>query len=309
MRTALIRVQVASAAHRFTEARALLEEIEALDSQQAAAQRLSLAIDQACGGSPNEVLKARRQMAAESGRLEDLTPLGALLADLHEFDEADQVYLRALREYDDVSPFALGWVCFQLGVLWGEQMPESQPVRAARWYRKAIEYLPCYVKARVHLSEIVFDSGEVAEAESLLLPAISSGDPETHWRLADILVKMRRPADAEIHMQAAREGFELLLRKHPLAFADHAAEFYSGSGGDGPRALELSAINVANRPTLRAFEQTYETALRAGEEQAAHKIAGAARKRWGRTAAFKSSPLATVRIPTEDRMEEEHDDR
>ncbi len=93
-------------------------------------------------------------MAAESGRLEDLVPLGALHADLRDFDEADRIYQRALREYRDTSPFAVAWVCFQLGVLWGELVPETQLSRAARWYRKAIEYLPCYVKARVHLAEI-----------------------------------------------------------------------------------------------------------------------------------------------------------
>ena len=56
--------------------------------------------------------------------MEDLVPLGALLADLGEFDEADRIYRQALREYRDVSPFAVAWVCFQLGVLWGELVPE-----------------------------------------------------------------------------------------------------------------------------------------------------------------------------------------
>ena len=55
-------------------------------------------------------------------------PLGALLADLREFDEADRIYQRALREYRDVSPFAVAWVCFQLGVLWGELVPRA-PIR------------------------------------------------------------------------------------------------------------------------------------------------------------------------------------
>ena len=69
-------------------------------------------------------------------------PLGGLLADLREFEEADSVYRRALSGYQDVSPFAVAWVCFQLGALWGELVPEPQPERAALWYQKAIEYLP-----------------------------------------------------------------------------------------------------------------------------------------------------------------------
>ena len=69
------------------------------------------------------VLAARRRIAEASGRLEDLVPLGALLADLERFAEADAVYHRALCSYSDVSPFPLAWVCFQLGMLWGELVP------------------------------------------------------------------------------------------------------------------------------------------------------------------------------------------
>ena len=76
---------------------------------------------------------------------------------------------------------------------------------------------------------------------------------------------MGRLADAEAQMQAARSGFELLLGKHLLAFADHGAEFYSGSGNDPGRAFELARINLANRPTLRAFEQAYAAAVGAGK--------------------------------------------
>jgi hypothetical protein len=46
-----------------------------------------------------------------------------------------------------------------------------------------------------------------------------------------------------------------------LAFADHAAEFYAGSGNDRRRALELARANVANRPTRRAVNQAHAIAL------------------------------------------------
>jgi hypothetical protein len=226
MRTALISGQVASMAHRFAEARSYLAQAEVRWAPPAATSRLSLSIDQACGTRLDAVLQARRRMTAESGRLEDLVPLGALLADLREFDEADRVYCRALREYQDVSPFAVAWVCFQLGVLWGELVAAPQSSRAAQWYRKAIEYLPCYVKARVHLAEIYSRCGRTGDAEAVLIPAVSSGDPEVSWRLADAMYAGGRVADAEAQMQAARSGFDALLGKHLLAFADHGAEFY-----------------------------------------------------------------------------------
>ena len=106
-------------------------------------------------------------------------------------------------------------------------------------------------------------------------------------------------------MQAARSGFEVLLGKHLLAFADHGAEFYSGSGNDAERAFELASINLANRPTLRAFEQAYATAVGAGKSDCASEILAAAEERWGDTAAFGASSLATGRC-SRDSLRMEH---
>lgn len=291
-RTTLIRAQIASMGHRFTEAKRHLDEIGDWGELSDAANHLSLSIDQACGTDLEAVLEARRRMASNSKRLEDLVPLAALHADLREFDEADQIYQQSLKEYEDSSPFAVAWVCFQLGVLWGELVAEAQSTRAAYWYRKAIEYLPSYVKARVHLAELYLGCGRTKDAEAMLIAAIPSDDPEVHWRLADVLVKLGRVADAEVQMHTARSGFEALLEKHLLAFADHGAEFYSGSGNDARRAFELGNINLVNRPTLRAFEQAYAAAVAAGESEQSTQILAAAKKRWGATNAFRLSQLA-----------------
>ena len=291
-RTALIDAQVASACHRFADARDYLAKVADCAELSDAANRLSLSIDQACGTRLETVLEARRQMAAQSGRLEDLVPLAALRADLGEFDEADRIYKQALREYRDISPFAVAWACFQLGGLWGEFVPDPQLSRAAYWYRKAIEYVPCYVKARVHLSEIYLKDGRLTDAEDLLLPAVSSGDPEVSWRLADVMAAMRRFADAEVQMQVARSGFEALLGKHLLAFADHGAEFYARSGNNPTRAFGLATTNLANRPTLRAFEQAFAIAVDAGFSDSAAEILVAAKERWGAANAFQLSSFA-----------------
>ena len=292
LRIALIQAQVASTKHHFSEARAHLQKIEAWGPLPFAANRLLLSIDQACGNKLDAVLETRRQIAAESGRLEDMVPLGALLADLREFDEAGRVYQQAFRSYQDVSPFALAWVCFQLGVLWGELVPETQPSRAEMWYRKAIDYVPGYVKARVHLSEIYLEQKMIGDAEAILIPALASGDPEVDWRLADVMIAQGNASAGKAYLENAALGFEALLDNHLLAFADHGAEFYSGSGNDPDKAFELASINLANRPTLRAFEQTYETAVGAGKRQAATEILTAARIRWGAIHAFSLSPLA-----------------
>ena len=291
-RTALIRAQVASMAHRFSDARSCLAQADLGGAPPADLQRLRLSIDQACGSNLDMTLDERRKLAEDSGRLEDLVALGALLADLGAFTDADGVYRNALRAYQDVSPFPVAWVCFQLGVLWGELVPDPQLDRAEHWYRKAVDTLPRYVKARVHLAEIYASTGRTREAQATLDPAIASGDPEVPWRLADVLTAEGRLPEAEAQFIAARSGFEALLAKHLLAFADHGAEFYSGSGNDPRRALELTRINLANRPTLRAFEQAYEIAVAAAEPDAAAEILAAGSLRWGNTAAFQFSALA-----------------
>jgi tetratricopeptide (TPR) repeat protein len=288
-RTALIQAQVASMAHRFSEARQYLAQAENGGAASHDVQRLSRNIDQACGVNLDKVLDVRRQVANEFNRLEDLVALGALLADLGEADEADRIYRRALTGYRDVSPFPLAWVYFQLGVLWGELVPRPNLSRAAGWYQRAIDTLPRYAKARVHLAEIHSSDGRSRDAEALLRPIIAVGDPEVHWRLADVLAAQGKFDDAEAQMEIAHSGFASLLERHILAFADHAAEFYAASGNDTRRALQLARVNVANRATLRAFEQAYSIAVSAGEVSAASELLSAAAKRWGRAGAFRLS--------------------
>jgi hypothetical protein len=260
-RAALVDAEVASAVHCFDDARRHLARAARMGGPCEAIERHSLTIDQARGAKLDAVLAERRRIASASGRLEDLVPLGAVLADLERFAEADVVYRQAFHSYDGVSPFPLAWVCFQLGCLWGELVTVPDPRLAALWYRRAIAYLPGYVKARVHLAEIHASQGRTADAEELLLPVRSSRDPEVRWRLADVLSAQQRFAEAETELDAARSGFDELLRRHPLAFADHAAEFYAGTGKDRRRALKLACANVANRPTRRAIEQARAIAV------------------------------------------------
>jgi hypothetical protein len=277
-RSALVQAEVASTVHRFAEARDHLARAASLGAPREEVDRHSLSIDQACGRDLDAVLAARRRIAAASGRLEDLVPLGAVLADLERFAEADAVYRQAFFSYSDVSPFPLAWVCFQLGMLWGELVPVPVPNLAALWYRRAIAYLPGYVKARVHLAEIYTSKGQTQDAKALLGPVLSSRDPEVRWRLADVLIAQERLEEAKAHLDAARIGFEELLRKHPLAFADHAAEFYAGSGSDYRLALELARANVANRPTRRAAKQAHAIAVNLDEPQAVRFVSEAGQR-------------------------------
>jgi tetratricopeptide (TPR) repeat protein len=275
-RAALVQAEVASTVHRFNEARGHLARAALIGGPAEEIERHLLTIDQACGMKLDAVLAARRQIATASGRLEDMVPLGAVLADLELFAEADAVYQEALYSYDDISPFPLAWVCFQLGMLWGELVPLPDHNLAALWYRRAISYLPAYVKARVHLAEIYTSQGQTGDAAALLVPVLSSRDPEVRWRLADALTAQGRFEEAETQLESARFGFEELLGRHLLAFADHAAEFYAGSGNDSRRAFELACANVANRPTSRAIKQAHAIAMSRDKSEAPNDLHEAA---------------------------------
>ena len=275
VRAAVISAQVACAVHRFADARAHVAQADAKGAPTDTTARLLLTLDQATGRNKGAVLAARRERIARPGHWQERIPLGALLVDLGAFEEAERTYIDALRCYSDVSPFGPAWVSFLLGALWGECVPEPDAARAAMWYRNAIECLPCYVKARVHLAEILLDDDALDDAWSLLLPVLGSGDPEVSWRLADIALAAGDQSEAQRHLTTARVGFEQLLDKHLLAFADHGAEFYAGSGNDPLRACELARLNFDNRPTTRAREQMHATALAAGVTAAGSEHPGA----------------------------------
>jgi len=278
-RATLIRAQVASMAHRFSEARQYLEKAEIGGAPPTDIDRLRLNIDQACGSNLNNVLGARRRIASEKRGLEGFVALGSLLADLHEFAAADRAYKEALLAYQDVSPFPVAGVCFQLGMLWGELVPEPDFFAATQWYRRAIAVLPMYTKARVHLAEIYSSDGNLNDAEALLRPIVALGDPEVDWRLADVLAAQGKFEESEARMRAAHSGFESLLERHLLAFADHGAEFYAGSGNDYSRALQLARINADNRPTRRTLKQAHNIATSADGAAAAFELASVVTKR------------------------------
>lgn len=144
----------------------------------------------------------------------------------------------------------------------------------------------------MHLAEIHLDGSEQDAAEGLLLPVVDSGDPEVSWRLAQAIAAQGRAEEAELQREAARAAFEKLLARHKLAFADHAAEFYLSIGADIGRAYDLARLNLANRPTLRAFELAHAAAKAACDEHFISELSIRAQAQWGATKAFAYSPLA-----------------
>lgn len=256
-RAQLERARVLERLHRFDEAERLLAALEPMldpgRSQHAAvadeAERARIRI-QLARGEPETVLAAAEARAAEAPGFGSLTQLAFTLAALGRTEDAEAAYLRSLDFWDRISPFAIAWIEFQRG----ELHVATDPDRAALHYRRALDYLPGYITARVHLAEVMAEDGRYDEAIALLEAAVgTSEDPEVDSRLAEFLLAAGREEAAEPIRQRALAGYADLLERHPLAFLDHIAEFYLGSGGDPGQAwimAERNWINAAGDPAL-----------------------------------------------------------
>jgi len=125
------------------------------------------------------------------------------------------------------------------------------PARAAQDAARVVilngfdPYLPSYMR---------MDNGMRA-----ILAKESSKRIEFYYEQLDANRFAVGPRDPELSAalakKYARSGFEALLSRHQLTFADHGAKFYAGSGHDAHKALVLARVNVENRPTRRAAER------------------------------------------------------
>jgi hypothetical protein len=103
--------------HRFADARHFLARAEIGGALSADVNRVLLNVDQACGANLGKVLDERRETARKSGRTEDLVALGALLADLREFTDANRIYGQALEVYRTSRHSLWRGFAFSLGAL------------------------------------------------------------------------------------------------------------------------------------------------------------------------------------------------
>jgi hypothetical protein len=232
-RAALVHAEVASTVHRFDDARGHLARAALMGGPCEVIERHSLTIDQACGVELDAVLAARRRIARASGRLEDLVPLGAVLADLERFAEADAVYRQAFSSYDGrfAVPAGVGLLSARRAV--GRTRAVPDPNRAALWYRRAIGYLPGYVKARVHWRRST--PARTNRRRGGATPAgASSRDPEVRWRLADVLIAQGRFEEAR-HSSTPHGLASMSFSGTPARLRGPCAEFYAGSGNDRRR--------------------------------------------------------------------------
>jgi tetratricopeptide (TPR) repeat protein len=149
-----------------------------------------------------------------------------------------------------VSPFPLAQLEFQRGHMW---WGAGHPLRARDWFDATWRRLPAYAQAEGHLAEVEAELGDKEGAIARLRRlAGESDDPDYAAQLARILDEDGNLAETDRWRARAEKQYDELVSRHPAAFADHAAEFWSSAGRDPQRAVRLAKLNLEVRDTPRA---------------------------------------------------------
>jgi tetratricopeptide (TPR) repeat protein len=162
--------------------------------------------------------------------------------------EWERLFELARDRFADVSPFALAWMDFQRGTLF-ELAGDDKSARL--WFAEAVDVLPLYAHAVVHLapSESPADGIEMLEKVRG-----ESDDPEVVAALAKAQQRAGHADAARPLIEAAKKRYDEIVAKYPEAFADHAARFWLDLGNDPKKALELARLNAKNRGTEEALD-------------------------------------------------------
>ncbi len=277
----LLRAAHAHAAeHRFVQALDDLTRAEraGLDSMRVDALRASIKVATGHASAAIAVLEAQ---ASKHPGYASHSALAIAYAELGRYAQADTLYARALADLDTTSPFPYAWLYFARGLMWAEQAGDVR--RGERFYAQALSCLPEFATANIHMAEIEVARGNLATAAERLEQVLSvSREPEALALLGVIQRRMGDRARGNQSIEQAQARYASLLRRHPLAFADHAAEFYLGPGNHAERAWQVASQNLANRETRRAFSLAIDAALLAHHPEKARELIKRARKRFGK---------------------------
>lgn len=178
----------------------------------------------------------------------DMVMRGGVEARLGHAAESDRLFELARAKYRDVSAFTVAGMDFEHSralELGGDR------VKARAYLAEAATVMPSYAHAVVHLASLEPPDRALPRLEAL---EKTSDDPDVLGGEADALRRAGRTEDAAAMTVRARARFDEVLARLPRAYADHAASFYLGMGGDPRRAVTLAHANAENRPTDEAVE-------------------------------------------------------
>ena len=256
-RALLLLARVMQTLHRFPAALALLGKADAkalalpVDKQSRFQRELDLqyVTIKLARAETDQALSMLENLRVDGNGAKSAADLSMFFAAAYKsqslLEAADAELLRSLELWDRITPFYIAWVSFQRGEVW----VGVDDARALRRYEEALHYLPEYVSARIHLAELKMQAGDTRAALALLKPIAKGQDPEPAGRLAEFLEAAGEGKVSTPYREMALQGWQALLDRYPLAFADHAAEFWLGAGENPELALEWAAENYKTRPT------------------------------------------------------------
>ncbi|HEX6307460.1 MAG TPA: hypothetical protein VFZ69_04690 [Longimicrobiales bacterium] len=266
----LRRARVRAAVHRFADALDDLATAERLGADRAETSHIRASVFVATGRACEVIQRLQTRAAEQPGYASRLALAGAYAA-VGRLADADREYVAAMNHLDTTSPFPYAWIYFARGILWAERGDEPQ--RGALLYAQALNYLPEFILANVHLAEIEAARGDLASAIARLeTVANSSEEPEALALLGELLVRNGDATRGRREISRARQRYEQLLIANRPAFADHAAEFYLGPGANAEHAWALAQENLAARNTERAVSLAVRAASATGRQREASAL-------------------------------------
>jgi tetratricopeptide (TPR) repeat protein len=228
----LARARTRATFHRFADALADLDAAEDRGGCDRAALGAERAVILQAIGSGAEAGKLHRRAVVDAPGFATLGALAVFHAERGEIAQAEGLFDQARGRYLGTSPFPVASLDFRRGLMWHR---EGNLPAARAWVDASCRRVPAYAPALGHLAEIDAAAGAHDAAIRRLLPLVSaSDDPAYAAGLACALSAAghRRAAGQWRTIAAAR--YDELARRHPHAYAGHAADFrHLGGGGAG----------------------------------------------------------------------------
>jgi tetratricopeptide (TPR) repeat protein len=184
-----------------------------------------------------------------------------------QFDEAEELYRRALAAYDGEEAEPEAWLHLQLGLM---DLDRGRYDDALAHYREGEALITGYWLLEEHIAEILTLQGKTDEAKAMYLAIIErTGNPEFMDAMAEILKAAGQTAEADAWLAKANARFEEQLQRFPEAAYGHALEHFLAHGDDPHKALDMARRNHALRPNADAKRLLAEALLAAGNKDEA----------------------------------------
>lgn len=251
----LTRAKVLSGIHEFAAATGELDAAAKLGADPGLVRAERAAVLLAVGRE-NEA--AAMLPVADDARPADLAMRAGIEARIGNAAESERLFDLARSHYTDVTPFVLAWMDFEHA---RALAAAGDRAHARPYLAEAATILPTYAQAVAHLAAM--EPPEQALAQ-LAMVEKTSDDPELIAAEADALRRAGRRDDAKATATRAAARYAEVLARLPKAYADHAAWFYLGMGGDVQKALVLARENAENRPNAEAMDLLHTAEAAAG---------------------------------------------